>query len=89
MTPTNFPESNSKFGPPPDLAESQCSTIPAYIGEIKQGSVDGVTIVVVAWQPSDLDLETLNKGCPIFLTVIGGLPPHFLTTNFKTATTPC
>ena len=86
MDPVTFPESNCKFGHPPDLAESQCLTIPAYRGKIVGGSVDGSDVVVVAWQPSPEELGQLAAGKPIFISMLGGLAPHFLTTDFNAAT---
>lgn len=63
-------------------------SIYAHLTEAKSGSVDGDKIVVVAWQPNEIDLERLRNGAPIFLSVLGGLPPHFLTTDFKEAVNP-
>jgi hypothetical protein len=80
-----FPESNCVFGHPPDLAESQVMPIPAYRGEVSGGSVDGVKLVIVAWLPTAEELEQLNAGAPVYLSSIGGLTPHFLTTSFEQA----
>ena len=88
MNPTNFKESNCRFGPPPDLAESQCMTIPAYKGKVARGSLDGSDIVIVAWKPSPEELAQLAAGQPIFLSMLGGLAPHFLTTDFNAANNP-
>lgn len=88
MTPTNFPESNATFGPPEDLEESQCMQIRAYVGEAKSGSVDVMPFVVVAWMPSLTDLSRLASGQPVYLTMMGGLAPHFLTTTFEEAIRP-
>lgn len=88
MTPIYFPEANFVFNPPPDLDESQCMKVHAHVCEVKQGSVDGVNIVVVAWQPDANDIAKIIAGQPIYLSVVGGLPPHFLTTNFYAATHP-
>ena len=88
MTPVSFPEANCNFKAPPDLEESQCMTIPAYKGIIERGSVEGAPIVVVAWKPSIEELEILKRGGPIFLSMLGGLPPHFLTTQFEEAIRP-
>lgn len=82
MTPTNFPQANKTFVHPPDLDETQCRSIPAFCGEVKEGNIDGAIVVVVAWKPSEDDLFNLNNGQPVFLSCIGGLPPHFLTTVF-------
>jgi hypothetical protein len=85
MTPTFFPEANKPFGPPIDMEESQVATVHAYIGEIKRGNLDGCMFVVTAWTPSEEELKELNAGSPVFLTCVGGLPPHFITTNFQNA----
>ena len=88
MTPVKFPESNAHFGPPPDLEESQCKTIHAHIGQVERGSCEGATLVVTAWKPDERELAALNAGQPVFLSCLGGLPPHFITTNFAEATNP-
>ena len=88
MTPVDFPEANNVFGPPPDLDETQCNRVKGWAGQAVGGSCDGVFMVVVAWKPSLTELAQLNAGAPIFLSSIGGLPPHFLTTSFEQATHP-
>lgn len=88
MTPTNFPECNGRFRAPPDLDPSQCLTIDAYKGNVQGGSMDGCPIVVVAWKPSDNELDRLNQGHPIYMSTVGGLSPHFLTTSFEEAIHP-
>ncbi len=88
MTPTTFPEANATFRPPTDLEESQCRTIHAWQGTIERGSCEGVPLTVTAWKPSETELAELNAGKPIFLSCLGGLPPHFLTTDFVSATNP-
>ena len=85
MTPSNFQESNCVFNPPPDLDESQCAKIHAYKGQIKGGSVDGADVVVVAWKPTDLEIQAIRSGSLIYLSCLGGLPPHCITTNFQQA----
>lgn len=42
--------------------------------------------MVVAWKPSQVDLERLSNGASVFLMVIGGLPPHIMGTDFKEVT---
>lgn len=83
MIPTHFPECNRSFGPPSDLQESQCATIKAF-----GGSCDGVPMTIVAWKPTPQELEAINGGALVYLTCIGGLPPHFLTTSFEQAKRP-
>jgi len=88
MNPTDFPQANAVFGPPMDLEESQCQRIPCYSGKVRGGSVDGSDIVVTAWLPTPEELAVLNAGKPLFLSFLGGLPPHFLTVDFGQATHP-
>lgn len=88
MTPSDFPDSNSVFGPPPGLEESQCLSIPAYVGEVRGGSCDGLRHVIVAWRPSEEELRDLQQGGLVYLSVIGGLAPHYLSTDFHTASHP-
>lgn len=88
MTCVGFPEANTVFRAPSDLEESQCSAAPAYKGAVARGSVEGATIVVTAWQPSPAELEQLRNGGLVYLSVLGGLPPHFITTEFNQAINP-
>lgn len=90
MIPIKFKESNCQFGPPKDLDPSQCMTVSAFQGEVKNpnSSMDGCPVVVVAWKPSLTDIELLKEGQPIYLSMIGGLPPHFLSMSFEAATNP-
>jgi len=89
MTPVEFTEANAKFGPPKDLEETQCRTVPAYIGQVRGGSVDGSNVIITAWKPSEEDLVGLNKGQPVYLSIMAAnLPPHLLTLDFKSAISP-
>jgi hypothetical protein len=63
-------------------------SVDAFASEALGGSVDGTPFVVVAWMPEPYELARLNDGHPIFLTCMGGLPPHFLSTTFEQATNP-
>ncbi len=85
MKPTDFPESNIVFGPPAGMDESQVFSTPAFAGKIHGGNLDGSSVSVVAWQPSPEEIEQIKNGAPIFLTVLGCLPPHFLSLSFKEA----
>jgi hypothetical protein len=66
MIPVNFPEANSRFGPPAGLAESQVCTIYAYQGIVERGSVEGVVVVVTAWKPTPEEIDRILSGEPIF-----------------------
>lgn len=85
MSPIEFPEANCHFGPPPGMTEQQVRGVKGFLGSVMGGSMDGSTIVVVAWRPSPEDLQALNQGGAIYVSCIGGLPPHFLCTSFPEA----
>lgn len=86
MIPALFRGANAKFGPPEGLDESQVMTIPAYKGAITYGNLDGEEFVTVAWKPTEADLIRLMAGELVYLSCVGGLPPHFLTTRLDEAT---
>lgn len=88
MTPTRIPEFNAQFRAPPNLDESQCASVWAYVGQVARGTMDGATICVTAWQPTPEEIEAIRKGAPIFMSAFGGLAPHYLSTDFQTATHP-
>lgn len=81
MKPTDFPEANKKFGPPDGMGESQVSTIAARVAEIKDGSLDGALVITTAWKLDEEDLERLKAGGYVYLSCIGSLPAHQLTTR--------
>lgn len=85
MKPSAFPESNVVFSAPADMGESQCGSIEGFAEKIIGGPLDGAPIMVVAWQPSPEDIEQMEQGKPIYLTMIGGLAPHFLSMSFEQA----
>ncbi len=88
MTPTTFPEANSTYGASQGFAETQIASVEAFTGQVQSGSVDGSSVTVVAWQPNPEEVIALVYGAPIFITFMGGLPPHMLTTNFAQAISP-
>jgi hypothetical protein len=88
VIPAMFNEANFRFMAPDGLEESQVRTIPGFRGPIIGGSLDGEQMTVVAWKPDNQELARLMKGDPVFLSVLGGLPAHFLTTSFAEATNP-
>jgi hypothetical protein len=89
MNVVQFPECNVVFGPPPDMEESQVRRIPAFQGKAEGGGCDGADIVVVAYQltPQELLALAQQQGV-IYLSMIGGLAPHYLSFNFQQATHP-
>lgn len=85
----DFPESNTHFTKPKELDESQCLDIKAFVGSVEGGSMDGTPIIVLAWQPNEQEIDRINQGSPVYLSIMGNiLPPHMLTVNFKEAIRP-
>lgn len=85
MIPADFPQANTVYGPPEGLEETQVGRIPAFVGTLQTGSCDGSRIVVTAWTPTLMDIQRIIEGKPIFITFMGGLPPHVPTTDFSEA----
>lgn len=81
----NFPQANKIFKAPGDLDESQVFSIKAYVGIVQGGNLDGCNFVVVAWLPAPEELIQLRQGKPIYISMLGGLSPHFVTTDFDYA----
>lgn len=88
MIPVHFPQENTHYGPPEGIAESQCMTIPACQRMVDRGSLDGMRQVIVAWRPTQEELQRIIEVAPIFVSMIGGLMPHALCTSFEEATNP-
>ena len=88
MIPSHFPQANERFGPPPGLDPSQIRPISAYHGRVEGGNLDGVEIVITAWQPSPDEVADILAGQPIYLSFLGALPPHMASTDFERAKHP-
>lgn len=86
MNPASFPEANTRHCAPKGMDESHVKTIPSFKATINGGCWDGNEVVVVAWQPTTLELAELVNGGRVYLTMMGGLCPHFMTTSFEEAT---
>lgn len=85
MEAADFPEANGCHGAPAGMSESNVKTLPSFKAKIEGGQFDDADMVVVAWRPSAEDLDRLSQGGLIYLSCIGGLPPHFLCTTFPEA----
>lgn len=88
MTPIKFPESNNEYGPPRGMDESQVRTVPVFKGKVEGGSCKDFPIVVVCYELTEADVEALLHGRKIYVSMIGGLAPHYLSQTFYDATHP-
>jgi hypothetical protein len=82
MIPATFAGSNCTFKAPSDMDETQVLSIDGFLGSIGGGNLDGSQFVVVAWKPTPEELAELNQGGLVYLSMLGGLAPHFITTDF-------
>jgi hypothetical protein len=89
MTGIDFPETNITFGPPPHLTELLCLSIRAFQHDVLGGSCDGEPQVVVCYQLEPEEIAFLQQnGGKIFVSMLGGLAPHYLSFDFYNATHP-
>lgn len=86
MIPQEFEQSNVILGPPKGLNETHVKSLPMFRGETKQGPFEGGEFFVSVWKPTPLELEQLVEGGFVYLTMLGNVPPHVLTTSFEAAT---
>lgn len=67
MRPIHFPESNIQFGKPENMTDEECYSVSAYKGD---GFINTV------WMPNREDIEAINAGRPIILSITGSsMPP--------------
>lgn len=85
MKAVNFPQANITIGPPSELDESQCRTIRALAGTVETGSIEGSQFIIVCHEPTPEERLNIAAGANIYLTMLGGLSPHFLTTTIGEA----
>lgn len=77
MRPIHFPESNITFGKPSDMTDEQCYSVSAYTGT----TADGFPFVNTVWMPNKEDIEAINAGRGIILSITSsGMPPVSLFT---------
>lgn len=88
MKPVKFDGCNSEYGAPKGLASSQVLTIPAYQGEIHGGSCDGLKQVVVGYELTEEEIQNLIDGKILYVSMLTGLMPHYLSFDFHSATHP-
>lgn len=88
MIASDFPEANGTIKPPTGYAESQVMPLRIFMGEVERGAVEGAKICVSCWRPTVEELAALVSGAPLFISFLGGMPPHYPATNFHEATHP-
>jgi len=78
MLPTIFPEQNFTFGKPADMTDEQCSSLSVWKGKDQ----NGFPVIISKWMPSKEDIDAINNGEGIYLTITGhGMPPVSIQTE--------
>lgn len=72
----DFKHRNGFMGKPEDWKDDECGTLPVAFCDVPIGE-DGrmVPAVISCWKPTPWERDQLAAGCPVFLRVIGGMPP--------------
>jgi len=71
MLPIDFKEANFTFRKPVDMTDEQCSSLRVW-----KGIIDGTPVIISKWQPNKEDIEAVNRGEAVYLTIMGdGMPP--------------
>lgn len=77
MRPIDFPEANITFNKPTTMYDAECLPIQAYSGVDEKG----MPYINTVWMPSREDIQAINEGRPIVVSVCGDtLPPMSLFT---------
>lgn len=73
MRPIDFPESNIVFNKPDNMTDDECLPLPAYRGD---------NFINTLWMPNKEDIEAINAGRGIVLSIFGkSMPPVSLHTS--------
>lgn len=67
----DFPDANLTLKPPKSMTDEECFTITAFRGRDEEGHA----YVLTQWKPNKEDIEAINAGRPIYLKVLGSIPP--------------
>jgi hypothetical protein len=78
MLPTNFDAANIVFTKPKGWEDEACGDLPVFKGN----DSDGNPVIISKWQPSKEDIDAINNGQGIYLSICGtGMPPVSLFTE--------
>lgn len=79
MRPIDFEGANAIYEKPKSMTDEECFPVSAYQHVDEKGNVVQINTV---WQPSKEDIEAINAGRPIIVSICGsGLPPMSLLTT--------
>lgn len=67
MKSLEFKEANFTFAKPYSMTDEECSDLRVFKGKYP----DGTPVIISKWQPSKEDIEAINRGEGIYLSIIG------------------
>lgn len=78
MLPVNFEEANFTFTKPVGMTDEECGDLCVHRGQYS----DGTPCIISKWQPSKEDIDAINRGEAIYLSICSsGMPPVSLFTE--------
>jgi hypothetical protein len=90
MMPLEFKGTNVTFMIPNDLARNQTKARPirGRILQVSTGPLDGLAVAIVAYKPNSLEISRLLAGEPVYISFLGGVAPHYVSTTLEEALNP-
>lgn len=71
MIAIDFPESNHTFNKPVSMDDSECLPLRVFVGK----DLNNNSYINSVWQPSYEDIQAINSGRPIVLSILGVSQP--------------
>ncbi len=77
MLPVEFPEKNFTYIKPNSMTDEECGSL-----DVWRGDSQGTPIIISKWMPNKEDIEAINAGSGIWVSVVGQrMPPISLYTE--------
>lgn len=71
MMPVDFKEANFTFLKPKGMTDDECGDLRVFLGKYP----DETPCIISKWRPNKEDIEAINAGQPIWVSVIGTQTP--------------
>jgi hypothetical protein len=71
MEPTDFPQANDYLAKPADMTEEECNGLKVFRGHDESG----LPVIISRWTPTEAERESISRGDPVWLWVIGNHHP--------------
>lgn len=71
MLPADFPEANFTYTKPEGMTDEECMDLRVFKGSYS----DGTPAIISVWRPSKEDIDAINEGKPIYLSITSHIMP--------------